>query len=77
MANQPLDAYRKTYKLRLAQGSKTNTIEVTFPYPVIEKEARKHGLTVEQFIETYQAVAQYNGFDGVLYTFEEIPQNGK
>ena len=72
-----IDAYRKTYRLRLAQGNRKNSIEVTFPYQVVEKEARKHNLTVDEFILKYQAVALFNGFDGVNYQFEEIPQNGK
>jgi len=71
------EAYRKTYKIRLAQGSKIKTAEVTFPYTVIEKEARKRRLTVEEFIDKYQIVAQFNNFEGVLYVFEEIPTNGK
>jgi hypothetical protein len=77
MNTEYIDSYRKTYRLRLAQGNRTNTIEVTFPSQVVDKEARKRNLTVEQFIEKYQVVALYNGFDGVLYQFEEINQNGK
>ena len=77
METEHIDAYRKTYRLRLAQGDRTNTIEVIFPYPVIEKEARKRGMKVEEFIKKFQAVALYNGFDGVIYQFEEIPTNGK
>ncbi len=76
MSATPLDAYKKTYRLRLSQGSRANSIEVTFPYQVVEKEARKHKLSVEEFIEKYHAVALFNGFDGVNYHFEEIP-NGK
>jgi hypothetical protein len=74
-----LDAYRKTYKLRLAQGKQSDrkSIEVTIPYEVIEKEARKRGLTIEEFIKKFQAVAQYNSFEGVLYNFEEIPRGIK
>lgn len=73
-----LDAYRKLYRIRLAQkGNSSRSFEVTFPFEVLDKEARKRGLTVEQFISKYQAVAQYNGFDGVIYQFEEIPQNGR
>lgn len=69
------EAYRKTYRIRLAQGNRAKTAEVTFPYTVIEKEARKRNMTVEEFIEKYQAVAQFNNFEGVLYIFEEIPDN--
>jgi hypothetical protein len=67
-----IDAYRRTYKLRLSAGKGKNCVEVTFPFDVVERESRKHGLTVEQFMAQYQAVAQYNGFDGVLYQFEQI-----
>jgi len=69
-------ALRKTYKLRMAiPGSKT--IEVTFPYEVVEREARKKGITLQEFLEQYIAVAQYDGFDGVLYTFEPINNKEK
>ena len=71
-----LEAYRRTYKLRLAQGNKRKSIEVTFPYVVIEKEARKHGLSVDEFIKQFEAVAQYNSFDGVIYNFVAIEENG-
>jgi hypothetical protein len=67
-----LDAYQKKYKLRLAQGNRKNSLEVTFPYEVVDKEARKRGLTIDEFITRFQAIAQYNGFEGVMYTFEEI-----
>jgi hypothetical protein len=73
----PLDAYRKIYRLRLSQGSRANSIEVTFPYQVVEKEARKLNMPVEEFIEKFQVIASFNGFDGVAYTFEEILKNGK
>lgn len=69
------EAYRKVYKFRLAQGKERKSIEVTFPYEVIDKEARKHGLTIDEFIKKYQAVALFNGFEGVTYIFEEIKNN--
>jgi hypothetical protein len=72
-----INAYQKFYRLRLAQGTRKNSIEVTFPYEVIDKEARRKKITVKEFINKYQAVAQYNGFNGVLYTFEEITRNGR
>lgn len=71
-----IDAYQRKYKLRLAQGTRKNSFEVTFPYDVVDKEARKRGISIEEFITRFQAVAQYDGFEGVMYTFEEIqPQN--
>ena len=68
-------ALRRNYRLRAAvPGAKS--LEVTFPYQVVEREARQKGLTVPEFIKHYQAVAHYDAFDGVMYTFEEI-RNGE
>ena len=66
-----LIGYRKVYRLRTSVRGK-KSIEVTFPYEVVEKQAREHDLTVEEFLSTYQAIAQFNGGDGVHYTFERI-----
>lgn len=69
-------ALRKTYKLRMAiPGAKT--IEVTFPYEVVEREARKRGLTVQEFLSQYITIAQYDNFDGVLYSFELAPERAR
>lgn len=61
--------YRKPYKLRLV-GKDLTGIEVTMPRLVIEREARKHNLTVDEFLEQFVAVAHFNSIEGVLYTFE-------
>lgn len=66
-----LIGYRKTYRLRAAVPGR-KYLQVAFPYEVVEKEARSHGLTIDEFIERFQVVAQYDSFDGVHYTFEEI-----
>lgn len=68
-----LVGYRKCYRLRTAvQGKKS--IEVTFPYEVVDKEARSRGLTINEFLSHFQAIAQYDNFEGVLYTFEKITE---
>lgn len=64
--------YRKTYRLRVAVPGR-KSIEVTFPYEVVEKEARSRGLTIGEFLNRFQAIAEYDNFDGVIYRFEEIP----
>lgn len=66
------DAYKRRYKLR-AVGEDGLNIVVSIPRVVIEREAEKRGLTVGEFLEQFRAVAQYDNFDGVRYTFEEIP----
>lgn len=63
--------YRRTYRLRTAVPGR-KSIEVTFPYEVVEKEARSRGLTINEFLNQFQVAAEYNNFEGVLYTFEKI-----
>ena len=66
------DAYRRSYSLRVAIPGKKSA-EVTFPYEVIEREARRRDITAEEFIRQYQVVAQFDNFDGVFYSFEPRP----
>lgn len=67
-----IDAYRKEYRLRIAIPGK-KSLEVTFPWAVVEREAGRRGMSVEEFIESYQVVALYDSFEGVLYRFETLP----
>ena len=69
---EELIGYRKTYRLRTAVPGR-KSIEVTFPYEVVEKEARIRGLTMGEFLNRFQAAVEYNNFDGVIYKFEEMP----
>ncbi|MBA7664686.1 hypothetical protein ES703_72747 [subsurface metagenome] len=66
-----LVGYRRTYRLRTAVPGR-KSIEVTFPYEVVEKEARSRGLTVDEFLNRFQAVCEYDNFEGVIYKFEKI-----
>ena len=66
------DSYKRRYKMR-AVGQDGLNIVVSIPRVVIEREAEKRRLTLKEFLAQFKAVAQYNSFDGVLYTFEEIP----
>jgi len=65
------DAYKRRYKMR-ALGEDGLNIVVSIPRVVIEREAERHGLTIREFLEQFKAVAQFDNFDGVFYTFEEI-----
>lgn len=67
-----LNAYRRRYRLRAAVSGR-NCLQVTFPYEVLEREARTGGLSVGEFIHQFQAVAHYDGFDSVYYTLESVP----
>ena len=68
-----LIGYRKAYRLRMAVPGR-KSIEVTFPYEVVEKEARSRGLTVDEFVGCFQAVVEYDNFEGVIYRFQKIPK---
>ncbi|MBA7617647.1 hypothetical protein ES703_24963 [subsurface metagenome] len=65
------DAYKRRYKMR-ALGEDGLNIVVSIPRVVIDREAEKRGLTIKEFLTQFKAVAQFDSFDGVLYTFEEI-----
>ena len=65
------DSYKKRYKMR-ALGQGGLNIVVSIPRVVVQREAEKHELTIEEFLEQFKAVAQYDNFEGVRYTFEEI-----
>jgi len=65
------DSYKKRYRMR-ALGEGGLNIVVSIPRMVIEREAEKRGLTIREFLEQFKAVAEFDSFDGVLYTFEEI-----
>ena len=66
-----LIGYRRTYRLRTAVPGR-KSIEVTFPYEVVDKEARSKGLTVDEFLNRFQAICEYDNFEGVVYKFEKI-----
>ncbi len=66
-----IDAYKRRYKMR-AVGQDGLNIIVSIPRVVIVREAEKRRLTVAEFLEQFKAVAQYDNFEGVFYTFEEI-----
>lgn len=60
--------YRKFYLIR-KQIPGRDSLEVTFPREVVDKEARQVGIGIEEFLEQYMVVCEYNGFRGVRYTF--------
>jgi len=60
----------KRYKMR-ALGENGLNIVVSIPRVVIERQAEKHGLTVEEFRNQFKAVANFGNFEGVAYTFEK------
>ncbi len=68
---EELIGYRKIYRLRTAIPGR-KSIEVTFPYEVVEREARRKGISIGEFLKRFQATAEYDSFEGVRYNFVEI-----
>lgn len=60
--------YLKTYTVRRSQpGAKS--LEVTFPFEVVESEARKRELTLDDFLEKFRVQVEYGSSDAVIYRF--------
>ena len=67
------DSYKKRYRMR-ALGEGGLNIVVSIPRMVIEREAGKRWLTIGEFLERFRAIAQFDNFDGIVYTFEETKE---
>ena len=74
MAEQPV-GYRKTYKMRKLMPNR-KYIVAGIPYEVIEREATIRGLTVDEFIDKFEVVAEYDNSNEVRQTFKEKQGNG-
>ena len=61
----------KKYRLRRA-GAQKATIEITLPKEVVEREARRLGISEENAAEKLLGVWKYNEFRGIHLTFELI-----
>ena len=65
--------YTREYKMRiLVKGRRY--VSVAIPYEVIERQAKMRGLTVANFLDSFVAVAEYNNFEGIHYTFKEVEE---
>ena len=65
------NALRREYQIRIPVEGRKSFV-VTMPYEVVEREARRKGLSLDEFLKKYQVVAHYDNFEGIIYTFEEI-----
>ena len=54
----------------VGKGGATTTVAI--PPEVIDRKAEEVGLSPEEFIRRYKAVAHYDNFDGVFYAFERV-----
>ena len=61
--------YKKHYCLNMV-GKDGATTTVAIPPEVIERKAEEAGITPEEFVKQFKAIAHYNNFEGIYYTFE-------
>lgn len=70
------ESYTKKYSLNIV-GENKSTITVALPPEVIERKAAELGVTSEEFVRTHKAIAHYDNFDGVFYTFRRVTNGDK
>lgn len=70
------EALEKRYAIR-PTGRPDSTLEVSIPREVIEREARRRKVSVEKFVDEYQAVWYFNSFQGLHLDFEKKPRRKK
>ena len=70
------DTYVKTFRMQ-ATGADGQTTRVSVPRDVVRKEAKKHKLSVKQFLEQYRIEWRFNSFAGAYALFVPVPEEKK
>ncbi len=64
------DAYTKSYRMRsVGPGS----LEATIPRAIVEREAKRWGLSIEEFIKIFQVEYLFDDFSGAFLRFKRQP----
>lgn len=66
--------FRKSYTIRKPMPDR-DSAEVTFPWDVVERAARSRGISISEFLSSYDVVAEYGDEEIVRYTFEKKNKN--
>ena len=68
------NAFTRRYKMYRPnrEDREVRSIVSTLPYEAVEREARKVGLSLEEFVDQYEAEYWYGSFDGMLIKFVKI-----
>lgn len=64
------DAYSKAYKMRMVSPG---SFEATIPRAIVEREARRCRLPIEEFVKVYQVEYLFNDFSGAFLRFKRQP----
>jgi hypothetical protein len=74
------NALARRYALRRIDSNK-RAWEATIPREIVEREARRLGITIEELEETYELECLFDDFHGIHYRFIEKnkkeDENGK
>lgn len=70
------EALSKRYSLRKPMPN-ASSVQATIPFEVVEREARKAGLSVDNFIQQYDAEYLYNHFGGAYLRFVRKQSSNK
>lgn len=62
------DSYIKVYRMQ-ATGATGKTIRTSVPSEIVEREARRHNMTVSNFIKRFRVCWLFNGFEGAWAKF--------
>lgn len=63
--------FKKKYKMRSLGEDGLNTV-VSIPRFVLQHEANKRGISLDDFLKDYRAVAQFDKIGELYYTFERV-----
>jgi hypothetical protein len=70
IAITPSDAYSKVFRMRTV-GREGKTVEATIPREVVMREARKRGLSLQEFLDRFRVEWLYDDFGGAFARFIE------
>lgn len=64
------DTYCRAYKIRrVNQKENEQSMETTVPIDIVQRQASREGITVEEFRQRYKLEWRYNGFEGIFVRF--------
>lgn len=69
------DYLSHNYHIRRAiPGAKS--FEVTFPFEIVEREARRYALSLDEFLRRFRVEARFDSGQSVLYTLVDTSIDG-
>ena len=67
------DAYIRSYKMRAVGAG--SSLEATIPRAIVERDARRHKLSITEFIDLYRVEFLFNDFGGAFVRFTKVAED--